>query len=328
MMKRQNLLVFLVIASITLYHLYLSIHIIHIITNIHNFLTNQAKQLAHQQSIMTSAINPIPIDSFTSDEIDNLCDSSKKLKRNAKVLSYVVFGPRKMYYDGIPKVIKNARSMPLYKHWQIRIYHNGEIPINIVKEYEREKDVYFCDGRNVPRYGDLSKILKSLWRLLPMTDPSVDVLCPRDLDSAIISREEDAVKEFLQSGMTIHMMRDHQQHKETIMAGMWCFRTEYNRTLGRELLEAVLEKAKGYSRRIDQPIINTVINGLMYRKYKLTKRLQHDSYWCGFYKGTKPFPTKREGNTFVGCPSHLCKAKIRECPVNCRPSYGKNWTYC
>ena len=60
----------------------------------------------------------------------------------------------------------------------------------------------------------------------------------------------------------------------------------------------------------------------------------HDSYLC-FWLGGDPFPTKREGDCFVGCTD--CCNRTKElgkrtydkiCPIECRPKNHKDWFYC
>ena len=57
----------------------------------------------------------------------------------------------------------------------------------------------------------------SLWRFLPLSDPLVDVVLSRDLDSALNEREAAAVEEWLQSGANFHLMRDHPKHGTEIL---------------------------------------------------------------------------------------------------------------
>jgi hypothetical protein len=54
---------------------------------------------------------------------------------------------------------------------------------------------------------------------LPMLDDMVDTLMSRDSDSVIITREQDAVAEWLASNKTYHIMRDHPQHDVFFLGG-------------------------------------------------------------------------------------------------------------
>ena len=40
-----------------------------------------------------------------------------------------------------------------------------------------------CSVRSLTGYGEVSSVLGTVWRFLPMADPAVDVVIVRDLDS-------------------------------------------------------------------------------------------------------------------------------------------------
>lgn len=290
------------------------------------------KKAIEKAQILSNELVPLPIPDepdYIKADVNNLCSPTKKLKHHIKLLSYCVYGGRQIYYDGIDIVIRDARKLSLYKDWHVRVYHDGQIPKSKIDEYEKIENVHLCDARKLPRYGNISNILGKFWRVLPMADPSIDLFCPRDLDSNILTREEDAVTEFIKSGMVLHTMRDHRQHEVGMMAGMWCFHNRVNRTMGRFYLERLLKRAQTYKLRTDQPLLNAVIWDHISKYYLDTLILQHDSYNCDFYEGSRPWPTKRKkDNEFVGCPVHNCDQKLLPCPEKCRPSYGKIWKYC
>jgi hypothetical protein len=56
-----------------------------------------------------------------------------------------------------------------------------------------------------------------MWRFLTLSDPLVDVSVFRDLDSTLNERETAAVKEWLGSNYTMHVMRDHPSHTVRIL---------------------------------------------------------------------------------------------------------------
>ena len=49
--------------------------------------------------------------------------------------------------------------------------------------------------------------------------PQVDLFMSRDLDSVPTQREADAVEEWLRSGKTLHVMRDHPSHTFPMLGG-------------------------------------------------------------------------------------------------------------
>ena len=49
----------------------------------------------------------------------------------------------------------------------------------------------------------------------------------RDLDSRIGEREVAATREWLQSGLAVHAMRDHPGQKHPLLGGMWGARMDF-----------------------------------------------------------------------------------------------------
>ena len=87
---------------------------------------------------------------------------------------------------------------------------------------------------NVTRVLELRGINKPLfpmtWRFLPLIDPTVDRLLPRDSDSHISSREVTAVRQWMNdSKKTFHLMRDHMWHCVEILGGFWGVKINQNR---------------------------------------------------------------------------------------------------
>ena len=76
-----------------------------------------------------------------------------------------------------------------------------------------------------------------------MGDSNVDIMCSRDLDSAIYPRKEDAVRYWMSTGKTVHSMCDYPQQERPLMGGMWCYRSQNNRTKGKCRLQLMLQKA-------------------------------------------------------------------------------------
>ena len=85
------------------------------------------------------------------------------------------------------------------------------------------------------------------WRFMPVLDPLVAAMVSRDLDARLTTREAGAVMDWIESGLSFHVMRsamgihliqimmimmkvshhhslllrDNPHHKELIMGGMW-----------------------------------------------------------------------------------------------------------
>src|SRR5207302_11089623 len=59
------------------------------------------------------------------------------------------------------------------------------------------------------------------WRFYAFDDPEVNVVMVRDIDSPFTLRERLAVEEWLASEFPFHVIRDHYNHSEPMMAGLW-----------------------------------------------------------------------------------------------------------
>lgn len=251
-------------------------------------------------------------------------------KKKLHVLSYCIFGTKKKWAKRIGIVASEVRKSELYFNWTIRVYHDGSFKKRFLKKYTNNyKNIDFYDVRNLPLLGDVSSYNAMVWRFLPLDDNAVDVMCSRDLDSPILKREESAVKEWLNSGKLMHVMRDHKKHSAVILGGLWCYRNSKNRVLASRITRLILDNA---DRRTPMQEVEMGNDQIILKKFMWpfvrNDTLQHDSYLCKRYKGTTPYPSKREDNrSFIGC-KRVCNYEIEQCPKDCRPSQHKDWLYC
>lgn len=266
------------------------------------------------------------------------CSDEELTEQLKNVLSYSLYGEHQAwekYGKSIPEVLKQVNGSKVYKNWVVRIYHeNSYINTSVAKSYSNiYQHVQFCNIKNSPYYGDLSRINGMVWRFLPITDTFVNVTCFRDLDSPIIKREEDAVSVWLNSTKIVHIMRDSQFHKFAVLGGTWCFRTKKNISTSFQILKLILSKASYRKLRNKTTDLKWEDQNIL-KKYvwPLIKNdsIQHDSYYCKLYPGSIPFPTQRNiDKAFVGCYKPCGKVyPPKECPIKCRPEKHKNWTYC
>lgn len=268
----------------------------------------------------------------------NSCSDEELSGQLKNILSYSLYGEHQAwekYGKFIPEVLKQVNYSKVYKNWVVRIYHeNSYINASVAKRYSNiYQHVQFCNIKNSPNNGDLSRINGMIWRFLPITDTFVNIACFRDLDSPIIKREEDAVSVWLNSTKIVHIMRDSQFHKFAVLGGTWCFRTKKNISMSSQILKLILSKASYRKRRNkttdlkweDQNILQKYVWPLI-----KNDSIQHDSYHCKLYPGSIPFPTQRNiDKAFVGCYQPCGKVNPPvKCPAKCRPEKHKNWIYC
>ena len=143
------------------------------------------------------------------------CNFGKSLKRgpNQKIISYSLYGKDTRYYNLLESLIVKAKQF--YPNHVLRIYHDDSINKSIICQNEcSNSHVEFCDIHKLPvsltdekKIVDLKYIHSMIWRFLPIGDSLVDLFMSRDLDSLLLQREVDSVKEWLKTDKIGHIMR-------------------------------------------------------------------------------------------------------------------------
>lgn len=129
------------------------------------------------------------------------------------VLSFCLYGSAPKYMIG---AIENCRQAKIfYPGWEVRIHVSREVPERIIQEIQKEGGIIV--------QGDTSGVRnRMLWRIMPVTDPTVDRVVFRDLDSRQSTRENDAVLEWILSRKPVHIMKEWIFYGDlTIAGGCW-----------------------------------------------------------------------------------------------------------
>lgn len=133
-------------------------------------------------------------------------------------ISYSLWGSEPVYNVGI---VRNAeQSKIFYKYWRVVVYYDSSVPIDTITKLQ-SLDVLCIDVTNLNLYG-------MFWRFLAADLKDSEYVIFRDADSRLSEREKLAVNEWINSGKTLHVMRDHPLHKIPygnnslgILGGMW-----------------------------------------------------------------------------------------------------------
>lgn len=221
----------------------------------------------------------------------SFCDWRLANSRETGVISFSLYGSDARYVDGARE---NAR---LYEHifegWVMRIYHDDTVPSQVLEEmYSRGVQLVNMTG---------STKNKMAWRFLAVSDTSQPRACIRDIDSRLLVRDKAAVKAWIASGKSFHVMRDHPSHSLfAISGGMWCAKTKVIPNI-----EGMLDtKNVGHDYLQDMEFLNSCIWPIVRRSV-----LQHDSFSCRKYDAS-PFPVPRIGMEHVG--SVFINGEMRE----------------
>jgi len=200
-----------------------------------------------------------------------------------KYVSFSLWGDKKIYNVGVLKNAELCKS--IYKDWQMSVFYDSSVPSDIIEKLN-ELNVVTVDVSDKNIYG-------MFWRFFAVDLPNAEYCIFRDADSRLSHREKLAVDEWIESGKSIHVMRDHLAHKIPygnnklgILGGMWGIK------VGSVPLSDMVEKYaknKQLSYGSDQTFLKTI-----YSIFE-SDRFTHDDF---FEK--KPFPIERENGRFVG----------------------------
>lgn len=206
--------------------------------------------------------------------------------KNKKIISVSLWGNKEIYNKGL---ISNHKLLnTIYKDWSLVVYYDDKITKES-KDYINNNNIESYDMTN-------SNIDGMMWRFLISDKYENGYVIFRDCDSRISLREELAVKEWIDSGKTIHVMRDHPYHQIPygnnslgILGGMWGIKLGQLNI--RELIDKFMledkEGSVGYG--CDQKFLKEIYNKFINDKFV------HDE----FFEGNR-FPIKRDDYHFVG----------------------------
>lgn len=199
-----------------------------------------------------------------------------------RYISYSLWGDNELYNVGM---VKNAQQVPeIYPNWQMVVYHDNTVP---------KETLHVLEDLNVKLFNVDGHTHGMFWRFFASDLPDCEYVIFRDGDSRLSIREKMAVDEWIESGKTIHVMRDHPAHQIPygnntlgILGGMWGIKG--NTIPMKESIENFSKnRTMGYG--IDQTFLKTIYNVFQ------DDRCTHDDF---FEK--KPFPISRKNGRFIG----------------------------
>jgi GT2 family glycosyltransferase len=213
-----------------------------------------------------------------------------------KVISFCLWGNKPIYNQGL---IENLKlSQIYYPDWTIWIYiHSKSVPIQTIAQislFPNIKIIFKTEEEIRPKRN-------MLWRFEPADDPQVTHFMSRDTDSRISPREVFAVYEWLESEKTLHIMRDHPQHYNKILGGMFGLKCEKLIIAKNPNLTWREEVENFYKFKTENEDDQNFLEIMLYNKF-LNDCIIHDE--IKRYEGTycKPFPIQYEKSChFVGC---------------------------
>jgi hypothetical protein len=195
-----------------------------------------------------------------------------------KIISFCLWGNNPKYCIG---AIKNSELYKtIYPDWICRFYIGSDVDINIISRLIKND----CEIIIVPY--SKNTWINMLWRFKPITDGEVNIFICRDTDSRLNLREKFAVDEWLESDKSVHIMRDHPYHGNSMLGGMIGFK--------RSIFEIVSSSLQQFTFKDEYGTDYNFFNNILYPIAK-EDCIIHDEIF-----DKKTFPTKRLNNEFVG----------------------------
>jgi len=200
-----------------------------------------------------------------------------------KYLSFSLWGDDPLYNIG---AIKNAElSKMIYHDWKVVLYYDKSVPEETIAKIKNlNVDVIDMSESNI--YG-------CFWRFLVSDKEDCEYAIFRDCDSRVTLRERLAVDEWINSGKSIHVMRDHPAHRIPygnsglgILGGMWGIKSGIIPLT--DLIKR-FPKSKELQYGNDQTFLKTIYSIFQ------DDRCTHDEFF-----ENKPFPIKRNPGEFIG----------------------------
>lgn len=139
---------------------------------------------------------------------------TRSTPRERQVIAFSLFGALPKYCEtAVANVAQARQHLP---DWTCRFYVDGTVPAEVCARLQHAG----ADVRRVSAQ-DARELPGTLWRFGVLDDPTVDRYVLRDCDALISAREAAAVNAWLQGDRHFHVLRDHLQHGEVLLAGLW-----------------------------------------------------------------------------------------------------------
>lgn len=204
-----------------------------------------------------------------------------------KVLTFSLWGNQLKYTIG---AIKNTDiAADIYPEFECWFYiHEESVPKEIIEQLATRKNV-----KIIMKSGNLNTCKPMMWRFEAIDEPEVEIMMSRDTDTRIYLREREAYDEWILSGKSFHIMRDHPEHGSHILGGMFGTKKIHDIPSWKDVMNSFQQN--GY-RQYDQDFLV----GHVYPKI-INNCMIHASF-CKFENDMcKPFPSNYDDEFhFVG----------------------------
>lgn len=201
------------------------------------------------------------------------------------IISFSLYGDKSIYWKGALANIELAKE--IYPNYICRFYIDQDVPSEL-------KDTIIGDNVEKVFMKNRGGIDGMFWRFLPATEKDVNIFLCRDTDSRLSLREKAAVDDWLLSDKDFHIMRDHVQHKTSMLGGMWGCR---NQILCDKKIEYKILNWPNFSKKGDD---QRFLANQVYHPIAKYSAFEHSEYNIKYSNPIHSFPTDRINYEFVG----------------------------
>jgi len=132
-----------------------------------------------------------------------------------KIVSVSLFGESARYLNGALKLAASVQNnLP---EWGLVFFVGNSVPAEI-------KDSLSAINATLVPIDEPEDLSAAAWRFRIWELGNPDWVIFRDSDSIVSTREAEAVNQWIDSGASAHIIRDHPFHSSKIMAGLWGLR--------------------------------------------------------------------------------------------------------
>ena len=141
-------------------------------------------------------------------DIEKFSNPSRK-----KIIAFSLWGNNECYNWG---AVENALlAQELYPEWICRFYVFKDIIPEVKEKLESLNNVEVVVMDKNKGAGNM------FWRFIPMFEEDCEAVLSRDTDSRLNQREKEAVDLWLKQDKDLLILRDHPNHNQLIMGGMF-----------------------------------------------------------------------------------------------------------
>jgi hypothetical protein len=202
-----------------------------------------------------------------------------------KIISFSLWGKNPAYSVGMRKNVQLAKEF--FPDWKVKIYFDDSADPQTILRLGFEPNVEL-EHLEKPIYG-------MFWRFFAMAEKDADYVIIRDADSRLDEREAKAVNDWIASGKSLHIIRDHPCHGLKIMGGMWGCKAEKLRNIKDLILAWGLQKEGELQYMSDQVFLADVV----YPMFKNDNYINDEFFNTGEINKFN-FAIERKNYKFVG----------------------------